>query len=313
MDLMKSLKNSIEKGNISHSYLFEGEKGLGKMALAQEFAKIILCEEGKPEPCNICSSCIKVDSSNHPDLKIVKPIKNIINRETIDKTIEDIAIRPFEANRKIYIIEDCQYLSLESQNILLKTLEEPPEYIIIILITSNKTKILPTILSRCQSIKFYPQSISTVSKTLIEEYQVDENKAKFLGNFTKGSLERSIELLKSEDFFIARDKVIHIIDGLLKGEKTLVFSSMDFFINNKDNIDELLDVFLFWFRDLLIYRETGKTDLLINIDKIEKLSNQLFVDLNKINDIIYKIDDTKINIKRNINFNLTIETMLLSI
>lgn len=310
---IEALKNSITNGSISHCYLFEGEKGLGKKNLALAFSKTLLCREGEEEPCNRCSSCIKFDSGNHPDFKILSPEKGLIKKSEIEKLINSMATSPFESKRKVFIIHDCDMMRLESQNALLKTLEEPPEYINIIMVTSSSSKLLPTILSRCQIIKFYPLDISKIVELLIKDYGIDENRAKFIAGYTKGSVERSIELASSNSFFEKREEIIKIIDSILNGDKTKALTSMDFFNENKDNIEEILDIMLYWFRDLLIYKEIGNTSLLVNKDKLQILSNESFIDLNKINDIIYKIEDTKINVKRNVNFSLSIETMLLSI
>ncbi|OZV12603.1 DNA polymerase III subunit delta' [Tissierella sp. P1] len=310
---IEALKNSIRNKSISHCYLFKGEKGLGKRNLALAFSKTLLCREGQAEPCNKCSSCIKFDSENHPDFKILSPEKGIIKKSEIEKLINSMATSPFESKRKVFIIDDCDMMRLESQNALLKTLEEPPEYINIILVTSSSSKLLPTILSRCQIVKFYPLDISKIIDLLMRDYGIDENRAKFIAGITKGSVEKSIELAESNSFFDKREEIIKIIDGLLKGDKTKALTSMDFFNENKENIEEILDIILYWFRDLLIYKEIGNTGLLINKDKIEILSKESFIDLNRINDIIYKVEDTKINIKRNVNFSLSIETMLLSI
>ncbi|MFA7534057.1 MAG: DNA polymerase III subunit delta' [Tissierellaceae bacterium] len=308
-----SLKSAIEKGTISHSYLFEGEEGLGKRDLALVFAKTLLCEEGKSEPCNKCSSCRKFDGDNHPDFKITRPVKNLIKIEKVGELIKDMATRPLEGRRKIYIIDDCHTLRLESQNALLKTLEEPPEYINIILITPFKNKIIPTILSRCQIVKFYPLKGSVITNLLVEKYSIDQSEASFIGAFAKGSLRKSIEYATSGKLFEKRDEIIKIIDALIKGDKTRALTSLNFFSENKENAEEILDIMIYWFRDLLVFKETGNPNLLVNVDKVEVLSSQYHIDLNKINDIIYRIDETKVNIKRNVNFNLLIETMLLSI
>ena len=310
---IKSLKNSIKKGTVSHSYLFEGEEGLGKKAVAYAFSKALLCEKARDDACNTCNSCIKFDSSNHPDFKIISPTNKNIKREEIDNLIKDISTLPFESSRKIYIIDDCHTLRLDSQNILLKTLEEPPEYVTIILITSEKDKIIPTILSRCQIIKFYSLENSKIVNLLVEQHNMEINRAKFIASFSKGSLKKSLELANSSDFFNMRDKIIDIIDNLLRGHQIKAITSLDFFNENKENAEEILDIMVYWFRDLLILKETGNPKLLINQDMVEKLSSQTFVDLDRINDIIYRIDETKINIKRNVNYNLLIETMLLSI
>lgn len=310
---IQSLKNSVKNKTISHSYIFEGEKGLGKRNIALAFSKTLLCREGQAEPCNKCISCTKFDTGNHPDFEMLSPVKGLISKKEVERLIRGLATKPFESSRKVFIIDESDTMRSDSQNALLKTLEEPPGFINIILIITNSNKLLPTIQSRCQNIKFYSIDKSKIIDLLVRDYNISQEKAEFIGSFTKGSLERAIELGSSEGFFKLREEIICIIDSLLKGDKTKAISSMDFFNENKEEIEEILDIAIYWFRDLLIYKEIGETRLLTNKDKIELLSSQSFVTLDKINDIIYKIEDTKTNIQRNVNFQLSIETMLLSI
>lgn len=310
---INSLKNAIDKGSVSHSYLFEGEEGLGKRKLALVFSKTLLCKEGKNTPCNVCSSCIKFDRGNHPDFKELSPEKGLINLKQVEELISSVSTSPFESKRKIFLINDSHLMNSEGKNKLLKTLEEPPEFMNIILVTSRTNKLLPTIISRCQGIKFYPVDSSRIRDLLVKEYSIDEDNSKFIAEFTRGSVGRSIDLAMSQDFFKKRDEIINIVDSILKGDKTKALSSIDFFTSNKENIDEVLDIILYWFRDLLLYKEIGESSLILNKDKLQILSSQSFVDLSKINDIIYNIEETKANIKSNVNFGLSIETMLLNI
>lgn len=311
--IIESLNKSIEDGNINHSYLFEGDEGLGKKMMAISFAKTLLCKEQKKEPCNICSSCVKFDRGNHPDFKTIKPEKGVIKKGDVEALIKSVATAPFESKKKVFIIDDCHNMNREAMNSLLKTLEEPPEYIIIILITSNANNLLPTILSRLINIKFYPIKTKKIVKFLMANYNKMENEAEFIANFTKGSIGKAIMLSSSEEFFQKRNEIINLIDNLLLGDKIKALTSIDFFNDNKEDIDEVLDIILFWFRDLLIYKSIGDNNLIINKDKIEFLSKESFMDFNKINDIIDRVQLTKEDLKRNINFQLSIETMLLNI
>ena len=311
--VIDTLRRSIRKKTVSHSYIFEGEEGLGKKKIAYIFAKTLLCKEQKDEPCNKCTSCMKFDGANHPDLLVIEPEKGQIKKGEVEALIKNIASAPFESLRKIFIINDSHLMNPEAKNALLKTLEEPPEYINIILITSSKHNLLPTILSRCQVIKFYPVEAKKISNLLEIVYGKSNDQARFISNFSKGSVGKSIELATSDNFFQKREEIIRLIDSLLKGDKTKAISSIGFFNDNKENIDEILDIFLFWFRDLIIYKELGETTLIVNKDKLEYLSRQSFIDFNKINDIIERVQQTKENIIRNINFQLSIETMLLNI
>ena len=310
---IESLKLSIINKTVSHSYLFQGEDGLGKKMVAYVFAKTLLCKEQKEEPCNRCVSCVKFHSHNHPDFFPIEPDKGLIKKGQIEEMIKSVSILPFESKRKVFIIDDSHKMNQEGKNALLKTLEEPPSYITIILISSSPNNLLPTILSRCQSVKFYPVKPIEIEDYLIRLYNKSIEEASFVSNFTKGSVGKSIELSTSDKFFQMRDQLIKILDSLIKGDKTKAFSSIPFFNENRDNIEEIIDIILYWFRDLLIYKEIGESHLIINKDKLEYLSSQSFVDFNSINDIIEKVEETKDNIRRNVNYQLSIETMLLCI
>ena len=310
---IETLKRTIKKKTLSHSYLFEGDEGLGKKKISYVFAKTLLCKEQGSEPCNHCTSCMKFDGGNHPDFVVIEPEKGLIKKGEIENLINSVATAPFESLRKVFIIDQSHKMNPEAQNALLKTLEEPPEYINIVLISSSINNIMPTILSRCQRIKFYPIQSKIIADYLVENFSKNEEEASFLAGFSKGSMGKAIELAQSDDFFVKRDECINLIDSLLRGDKTKALSSVGFFNDNKDNIEELLDIFLFWFRDLVFFKEIGQSTLIVNKDRMDYLSKQSFVQIDKINDIIEKVQVTKDYINRNVNFQLSIETMLLNI
>lgn len=310
--LVESLRKSIEIDQISHSYLFEGEESIGKRMVALSFSKTLLCKEEDLEPCNRCNSCLKFDNWNHPDFKLIEPKKGLIKKKEIDDLIKSMSIAPLESKRKIVVIDNSDQIGVEGQNGLLKTLEEPPPYVNIILISSNSNNLIPTILSRCQVLKFYPVNNKEIEELLKRNYNKTSEEANFIAHFTKGSVGRSILLSSSDDFFHRRDKVLEIINNVVKGDKPAVFNSVDFFIENKEIINELLDIIIYWFRDLIIYKEIGESEIIINRDKLSLLIDQSFLSSNKINDIIENIIEARKNIKRNVNYQLVIETMLLN-
>ncbi|HSH36940.1 DNA polymerase III subunit delta' [Schnuerera sp.] len=309
--IIENLRNAIEKDHISHCYLFEGEESLGKKMVALTFAKTLLCKEQGFEPCNRCNSCLKFDNLNHPDMKLIEPEKNLIRKKVIDNLIKKINIGPLESKRKIIIIDDSHQMRVEGQNALLKTLEEPPSYINIILITSNSNNLIPTILSRSQIIKFYPVENEKIVELLNTEYNKTIEEASFIAHFTKGSIGKSIMLSQSDEFFNKRDEIIEIINDIVNGDKAKIFNSIEFFIKNKDIYEEVLDIILYWFRDLMIFQQARDSELIINRDKIPLLSNQSYLNVDRINDIIDNIIETKQNIDKNVNYQLSIETMLL--
>ncbi len=309
---ISNLRLAIKNKTISHSYIFEGQEGLGKKTIALEFAKTLLCREKGEVPCNKCSSCYKFKQANHPDFKIIEPDKGLIKKSQVDELIKENTTMPFEGEKKVFIIDDSHLMNRESENALLKTLEEPSDYMHIILVTSQKNSHLPTIISRCQVINFYSIARDEMVESLIDVDGLDENKAEFLWNFTKGAYGKAKNIVADEEFFQMRDEVISLIDSILR-KKALVFSTLGFFEENKENMDDILDIFTYWFRDIMIYKQVGQSKLILNKDKVELLSRQSHIKYHKINNIIDRIEETRINIKRNINFSLSMEILLLSI
>lgn len=310
-NIITNLQKAVDTGKLSHSYLFEGAESIGKKMVALAFAKTLLCKEEGLSPCNICMACLKFDNFNHPDFQIIESASQTIKKEVIDDLIKNLYIAPLEASRRIIIIDDCHKIGMEGQNALLKTLEEPPSYINIILITSNTNRILPTILSRCERIKFFPVESKEIEGILASKYERDLEEIHFLLNFTRGSVGQAMELAQSEEFFQAREELLEIIDDIIRGNSFRVFDSQDFFKENRDNWQEILDLIMFWFRDLMLYKELGNTDLLLYKDKIDLLSRQEFLKEKLISDTIEKIDRVRQDIENNINYQLAIETMLL--
>lgn len=224
------LQNTIKSKKIANSYMFIGNKGIGKKLFAREYAKNIMCLENG-ECNNKCSSCIKINANSNPDYYELIPENQKIKIDNIRQIQEKIAEKPIISNKKIYVIDDADLMTEESQNCLLKTLEEPPEYAIIILIVSNESKILPTIKSRCIKINFnklnkseLKQYLPTASNDIIE--------------LLDGSLEKvdTIEE-KKKDY----DELTRIVENLEKGNKLELMSNSDILYNQKDNIMDLLN------------------------------------------------------------------------
>ncbi len=312
-DVIDNLKKALKKGNISHSYLFVGSESIGKKAVALAFAKALLCEKGGLEPCKQCISCKKFDSSNHPDFYYIEPDGDLIRKPQIEDIIKSTFTMPLEGKRKVYIIDDSFKMNIQSQNAFLKTLEEPPSYVNIILISTSSKNLLPTIISRCEIIKFSPIENDKIMSFLIDKCNKTREEAKFISSYSKGSIGRAIELCNDNEFLSLRNSTINIIDELLKGDELKLISSLGFFDENQDSYEEILDIILYWFRDLYIYIELGDSDLIINRDKMELLSNQTYLSRSKINDIIESVLVTKENIQKKVNYQLSIETMLLKI
>jgi len=312
--LINYLKKSIEKGTIGHAYVFDGPPGMGKTAAALAFAKTILCKGHGLEPCDCCSSCLKINHLNHPDLHIIEPDGSSIKNRQVEDFQHELLRKPYESKNKIFIIKHANEMTSSAQNRLLKTLEEPPEYAVIILLSSNVNGFLPTIKSRCQILKFNRVGEKKIQELLIKKYGVSFEDARTLAAYSYGILGNALKLMKSEEFKQEREQIIKIIEQLLEGDGFAVFQMTEFFQNNKDKINEHLDVILFWFRDLLLLRETNSVEFLINLDKNTTLQKYLnHIGYEKISNIIAAIEKTKSDIKANVNFQLAIELLLLRI
>lgn len=171
--------NAVLTGNISHAYILSGEAGMGKKSLANAFALALLCEKGQADPCRQCHACKQVMSGNHPDLIYVtheKPAS--IGVDDVRRQINDtIQVKPYSSAHKIYIVDEAEKMTVQAQNALLKTIEEPPAYAVILLLTTNAEAFLPTILSRCVQLKLKPLKDGEVKDYLVSRMGVELSQA----------------------------------------------------------------------------------------------------------------------------------------
>ena len=293
----KYLSNSIKSNMISHAYMFEGLSGVGKNTMARDLATTLLEME---------------NLFNSPDYIEITPDGNSIKIAQIRKLQSDILVKPYKSY-KIYVIDEAQKMTVEAQNALLKTLEEPPKYAIIILITNNKESLLDTIKSRCEIIKFTPIPLVEVADYLTQT-GVDKNRASLLANFSRGSMQKAIELSESEDFHIMRDEVQKYVETFLTGSMLDIMDIQSSIEKYKDNITNVLDLLVNYFRDIMMVKENVDSSMIINLDRLVFIKNMstkiTYSQLSKIIDII---EETKNKLRSNCNFNISIQVMTLNI
>ena len=312
--IINNFKNAIINGQIAHSYIFEGPKSIGKKTIATALAKTLLCEKKLTEACGICGSCVQFEHENQPDFKIIDNLENTIKKSDIQELQKDIKIKPFKGNRKVYIVCQAENMTAEAQNSFLKTLEEPPDFAIIILTTENKEKLLPTIISRCQLVAFNYVDITKIENMLVNKFNNTSEQASFISNFSNGVVGRAILLSESEEFEELREQTLKAIDTTITQSKEKIFTTSEFFEKNKDDINEILNIMLFYFRDLIIYSETNSSRHIINKDKIELITTHYnHIEKSALHDIIDTVLSTKENIDLKVSFSLNIELMLLEI
>ena len=198
------LEKSIKLNKISHSYIFGGLDGIGKKTIAKEFAKNILCLE-KQENCK-CKSCIEFETNNNPDFQLIEPDDGKVKIEQIREMQRKVAEKPIISNKKVYIIDNADMMTTEAQNCLLKTLEEPPEYITIILICTNEDNLLSTIKSRCTRMYFEPINLELVKKYISEKYPNEEISENII-NLSQGSIGKLIKLNENKNIYENIEKI----------------------------------------------------------------------------------------------------------
>lgn len=315
-DIIKEhFKKAIENHKVSHAYILTGEEGTGRKSIANAFAMTLLCEKGGSDPCMVCHSCKQVLSGNHPDLIYVKHEKpNSIGVDDIREQINDtIMVRPYSSFYKIYIMDEAEKMTVQAQNALLKTIEEPPSYAVIILITTNQEAFLPTILSRCVQLKLKPLKDFTVKSYLTEHFKVPEKESEICAAFARGNLGKAIHLASSEEFKELYQKVMALAKNV---EKMDIVDLLDRIREMKElnfDIGEVLDLLQLWYRDVLMYKVTKDMNLLIFKDEYKVINGIVQkVDYAGLEKILDAIDTARARLDANVNMELAMELLLLT-
>lgn len=313
--IIQHLQNAIEAGKVSHAYIFHGEVGSGKKTIATAFAKALQCEEGGKSSCNRCISCMQVETNNHPDIIWVTHEKASIGVDDIRNQLNgDIQIKPYSSPYKVYIIDSADKLTEAAQNALLKTMEEPPEYAIIILLVNNANRLLSTILSRAVLLNLRPVDKQLIKEYLMRYHHVPDYMARIAADFSDGNVGKAIKYASSEEFETMKDDLLHILKYIDEMQVSEIIAGLKTIIANKNAIDEHLDLILLWYRDILMLKATNDPNLLLYKEEyqfIKKQANILSYD--NIEKIINSIEKAKLRLRANVNFEITIELMLLTI
>jgi len=305
------LKRSIETGRIAHAYLFYGMQGIGKRTSAIAFAKTLNCRQEQSDSCNSCSACIKIARGVHPDVITIEPEGLVIKIKNIREVQNQIKFRPFEGKKRVFIIVDAEKMNSPSANALLKTLEEPNPSNILILLTSRPYQLPETIISRCQKIRFDPIRKDAVASFLEKETSLDRKSAGILASSSRGSIGKALEMMKQSYVTFKNEMIAKIIDWDKTNDPFSCFSFVDDFGDGRQIIAERLDILRDWYRDILIYKETGNVEYLINpdvIDRTKNLSEKLSGE--DILNCVRAINRAYRAIEQNANKQLTLESMM---
>ena len=317
-NIIQYIGNAVKTDKVSHAYIMNGEKGAGKKLLANLFAMSLQCQnrEEDGDACGKCQSCKQALNQNQPDIiKVTHEKPNTISIDDIREQVNnDIVIKPYSSRYKIYIIADADMMSVQAQNAILKTIEEPPEYAVIMLLTENAETLLPTIRSRCVMLKLRNIKDQLVKKYLMEQMQVPDYKADVCVAFAQGNMGKAIMLATSEHFNEIKEEAVHLLRNINDLDLNELIEAVKRCMSYKLEITDYMDVIAVWYRDVLIYKATRNVDRVVFSDQLkyikERASKSSYEGIEIILDALEK---AKSRLKANVNFELTMELLLLTI
>lgn len=315
-DIIGYIKDAVQQNKVSHAYILNGQRGSGKKMLAKLFAMTLQCESGESEPCGECRSCIQANNGNQPDIITVKHEKPAsISVDDVRTQINgDIMIKPYSSPYKVYIVPEADLMTVQAQNAILKTIEEPPEYAVILLLTENADSLLPTIRSRCVMLKLRNIKDKLVKKYLMEQMQVPDYQADLCAAFAQGNIGRAIMLAKSEHFNEIKEDAIQLMKYIDEMELSEIVAAIKEINKYKLEVADYLDIMTIWYRDVLLYKATKDVGGLVFGDQLKfikaKASKSSYEGLET---ILESIEKAKVRIKANVNFDLLMELLLLTI
>lgn len=307
--------HAISSGKISHCYILNGEEGLGKLTMANAFAQTLLCQADEDRPCGVCHSCTQFLSGNHPDILYPGHEKpTVIGVDDVrEQIIGDIQIKPYSSPYKIYIVDEAEKLSIQAQNALLKTIEEPPSYGIILLLTTNAAAMLETIRSRSIVLNMKPVE-SEAFRIFMRERGIEESRIDTLEKFAQGNIGKALKLSESENFTTMIQVIMHLLRNAAKMSFSELLSSIEELEQFKLNIKDCFGFMQIWYRDILIFKATRDPNLLIFKEEYSAISKVAQTcGYNEINRILEAINTASVRLDANVNFQLTLELLWMTI
>ena len=314
--IIEHLKNAITMDKVSHAYIFNGPEYSGKMMLAEAFAMALQCEEHNPDGCMNCHSCKQAADRNQPDIIYVSHEKpNTISVDDIRQQLNnDIVIKPYSSKYKIYIVDEAEKMNPQAQNALLKTIEEPPAYAVIMLLTTNADSFLQTILSRCITLNLKSVKDETIRKHLMSHYQIPDYQADICTAFAQGNVGKAIQLASSDDFNELKAAALQLLKRLEDIDLYELGAAIKQIGEFKLKVQDYFDLMMIWYRDILYFKATNDVNKLIFKDEVYDIKKQAAThSYQGIEAIIEALQKAKVRLNANVNFDLVIELLLLTI
>ena len=300
------LTSALAEKKISHAYIFAGEDGSGKMMLAERFAAALQCDGEGTDPCGACLNCMQSEAHSHPDIIYVTHEKKNITVDDIRlQLVNDIRVKPYSGRYKIYIVDDAEEMNEAAQNALLKTLEEPPEYAVIMLLAENTGRFLQTILSRCVILDMKP-----IDRTLIRDYLMSQKKlpdyvANLCASFSCGCIGKAQRYAEDEGFIEAKDRVLRLVCGLDRMSRAEISTAVSAIgdKNSAADLNDYFDLFSMWYRDVLVYKSTHNADRILFSENLRSVMDQAGEkSFRALNNIFNELELTKERLKNNVSF-----------
>ncbi len=276
------LRSAARSGRVSHAYLFAGPAGVGRRSAALAFAQLLNCHRPDMDACGRCAACEAITAGRHPDVRVVDVARGML-LDPEDTTRTGIGIRqilalrrevvypPYQGRWKVYVLADAETLTLEAANSLLKVLEEPPPQVVIILIAESTVPLPPTVVSRCQLVRFTLLPLSAVEEALLRR-GVSPDHARVAAALSGGQLGRALQWATSEEARQRRERMLDLLERMERADPLEVLDAADELAREKEVLADLLEIALFWYRDLLVWQQTHSDQQLVNRDRRERIA-----------------------------------------
>jgi len=271
---LETLRAALAHGRLHHAYLFLGPEGVGKRTIGLALAQALHCNEMADDSCGHCTNCLRIQSGNHPDVRLIEPVagKKEISIQQIRSIEKELSFRAF-SGKKIVIIDPATLMNLSAQNALLKTLEEPPPDSLLILVASNAGGLLPTVRSRCLRIPFGPLPRELIAGYLAAKQTMTQADAQLVAAMSMGSLGAALDLDR-EELVEQRRNWIETMCSLTPGNYQTVLNAAEALSGSREESLKFLAWVETWYRDLLIYNVTREARELINLDLVKTIQQQ---------------------------------------
>jgi DNA polymerase-3 subunit delta' len=309
---VRSLDRAVADDRPAHAYLISGTPQIGKTTLARSLALALSCRSThSPRPCGQCRSCQLITAGKHPDVQLIEPDGARVKIDQVRALQHDLSLRPVEGRYRVAIFDQFEVATTEAQNALLKTLEEPPDYVVLIVLASDPELLLPTIVSRCQQVPLRPLTIAQVREALIKKWNVEAHQANLLAHLSGGRLGWAVTVAGDASIMSERAKYLEDLQGLLTADRVARFAYAEDLTRKSDHARTAIDLWRTWWRDVLL-ANSGSAAELINIDRaveIQALARR--VDLHQARSAADACGRALWQMDRNVTARLVVEVLLL--